>query len=89
MNWKIFSSSRSHYEQNNYLWNGLDLRLQLLLDLLQREAVFVGDEIDSNAEVTKASRTTNAMQVRLGIAREIEVDNYVDRLNVDTAREQV
>lgn len=39
--------------------------------------------------MTKAARSPDAVQVSLGHAREVEVDDHVDSLHVDTAREQV
>ena len=41
------------------LWNGLNVRFQLLLDASQVVAVVVGDEVDGNAEVAKTSRAAN------------------------------
>ena len=39
--------------------------------------------------MTVSSGATNAVQVRLGVSGEVEVDDHVDALDVDTAREQV
>ncbi len=75
--------------QDSYLRNGLDIGPELLLDAVQGEPVVVGDEVDGDTEVPEATGTTNAMQVRLRHAREIEVDHNVDGLNVDASREQV
>lgn len=38
----------------NDAWDGFDLRSQLLLDPFQVEAVIVGDEVDGEAQVSKA-----------------------------------
>ena len=37
----------------------------------------------------KAAGSTNAMQVRFRIFREIKVDNHINRLNVDPSSEEV
>lgn len=73
----------------NLARNGLDLRAQLLLDLVQTKAVLVGDQIDRQTQVTKASRATNAMQVGLRCLWKIEIDDHIHRLNVDSASEQI
>eukprot|EP00598_Pedospumella_elongata_P012220 CAMPEP_0185012080 /NCGR_PEP_ID=MMETSP1098-20130426/98114_2 /TAXON_ID=89044 /ORGANISM="Spumella elongata, Strain CCAP 955/1" /LENGTH=384 /DNA_ID=CAMNT_0027541129 /DNA_START=1898 /DNA_END=3052 /DNA_ORIENTATION=- len=69
--------------------DGLDLGGQLLLDLVQREAVLVGDEVDGQTEVAEATRATNAVEVGLGALGEVEVDHNVHALDVDTAGEQI
>lgn len=71
------------------LGDGLDLRAQLLLDAVQGEPVLVGDQVDGDPEVAEPAGAPDAVQVRLGHAREVEVDDDVDGLHVDTAREQV
>jgi len=69
--------------------DGLDLGGQLLLDLVQREAVLVGDEVDGQTQVAETARATDAVQVGLGALGEVEVDHNVHTLDVDTAGEQV
>lgn len=56
---------------------------------MQREAVLIRDEVDGDTEVAEAPRAADAVQVRLGHAREVEIDDDVDGLHVDAAREQV
>lgn len=56
---------------------------------MQGEPVLVRDQVDGDSEVAEAARAPDAVQVRLGHAREVEVDDDVDGLHVDTAREQV
>lgn len=85
----LFAGAR-HVERGvDDLGDGLDLGAQLLLDAVQREAVLVRDEVDGDAEVAEAARAPDAVQVGLGHAREVEVDDHVDGLHVDAAREQV
>jgi hypothetical protein len=60
-----------------------------LFDFVEVEAILVGDEIDGETEMSEASRSTNAVQIRLRVLGEVKVDDDVDRLNVDAAREQI
>lgn len=60
-----------------------------LFDAEQIVAVFVGDEIDGQTEVAEAAGAADTVQVRLGVLGKVEVDHHVDRLDVDTAGEQV
>ena len=39
--------------------------------------------------MTESARTTNPVQVGVGLARKIEVDDDVDRLDVDAASEHI
>ena len=45
--------------------NGLNFGAELFLDPVQIEAIIICDKIDSQAQVTKATRAANAMQVCL------------------------
>ena len=79
-----------HIERRvNHLGDRLDLGAQLALDAVQAEAVLVRDEVDGDAEVAEPPRPADPVQVRLGHAREVEVDDHVDGLDVDAACEQV
>lgn len=60
-----------------------------LLDAEEVVTVLISNEVDGQTQVPKAPRTSNAVQVRLGILREIKVDHYVDRLDVNSTGEQV
>ena len=71
------------------LGDGPDLCPELLLDPVQSEPVVVGDEVDCNTQVAEAAGSTDAMQVRLGHLREVEVDDHVHGLNVNTTSEQI
>ena len=51
--------------------------------------VVIRDKVDGNAEVSKTSRTADAVKICLGMFRKVEVDNNVDGLNVYAASEQV
>ena len=45
--------------------DGLDLGGELLLDLVEGEAVLVGDQIDRQTQVAEAARATDAVEVSL------------------------
>jgi hypothetical protein len=62
---------------------------QLLLYSKQGVAVLVCEERNSEAAVSKAAATTDAMQVRLRSFRHVKVDDHIDGLDVDTAREEI
>ena len=56
---------------------------------MQSESVIVGDEVDGDTEVTEPSAPTNPVQVGLSHLGEVEVDDHVDGLDVNTASEEV
>ena len=65
----------------------MDFSAEFLFDSVQIESIFIGDEIDSETKVTESARTTYTMKVRLCVLRKVEVDDYVDSLNIDTTGE--
>lgn len=67
----------------------MDLGAEFLLDPVEVVPVVGRDQVDRETEVTVTARTTDPVQVRLGRFREVEVDDDVDGLDVDTAGEQV
>ena len=73
----------------DHLGDGADLRAELVLDSVQGEAVVVRDEVEGDAEVAEAAGPTDAVEVGLRHLGEVEVDDNVDSLNVDTAGQQV
>lgn len=73
----------------NMLRDGLDLGPEFLLDTIQIESVFVRNEVDSQTKMSKPARATDTMQIGLRVLGEVKVDNDVDRLNIDTSREEV
>ena len=68
---------------------GADLGAELLLNAVQVEAVVVGDQVDGQAQVAEAAGAPHAVQVRLRVLGEVEVDDHVHGLDVDTASEEV
>ncbi len=73
----------------NHSWDWLNLSAKLLLNIVKVEAILPVNEVDGETEVSKTSGTTNAMQVGLGVLWEIEVDNDVDSLDINTAGKQI
>ena len=69
--------------------NRLDLGTELLLNLIQVEPVFIGDEVDGETKVSESTGTTNTMKVSFRVLGEIKVDHHVDGLDIDTTSEEV
>lgn len=69
--------------------NWLDLGAKFLFNAVEVEAVVPVDQVDSQTKVTKTSGTTNAVEVGLGVLGEIEVDDNIDSLDVNTASQKI
>ena len=69
--------------------DGLDLCAQLRLDPVERESVIIGDQVDGHSEMAVSAASPDPVQVSLGHLGEVEVDDHVDGLDVDTAGEEV
>jgi hypothetical protein len=67
----------------------LDLRLQFHLNTAKVVSVFECDEVHRKTAMAVTSRASNAMQISFGIARKVEIDDHIDRLDVNAAREQI
>ena len=67
----------------------MDFDIKFLLDFNHIKLIFISDEIDGQSEVTESSRSSDSVQVGLGIFWEIEVDDYIDRLDIDTSGDQI
>jgi hypothetical protein len=67
----------------------LNLGVVVLLDLLEQLDVAAGHEVDRNTLAAVAAAATDAVQVVLLVAGEIEVDHDVDVVNIDTAGNEV
>ena len=85
----LASTRRNVQPAVDALRDRLDLRAELLLDLVEVETVLVSDKVDREAQVSKAARATDTVQVRLAVLGEVKVDDDVDGLDVDTASEEV
>ena len=55
----------------------------------QVESVVVRDEVDCEAEVAEPARAADAMEVGLAALGEVEVDDDIDRRDVDATGEQI
>lgn len=69
--------------------DGLDLSSKFLLNLVQVVSVVPVNEVDGNTEMAKSSRSTNSMEIGLGVLREVKVDDHVDGLDIDTSGKQI
>ena len=70
-------------------WNWLDFRPELLLNLVHIEPIIPVDEVDSETKMSEAARSTNTMEISLGILGEIEVDDHIHCLNIDTTGKKI
>ena len=73
----------------DHLGDGADLRAELVLDSVQGEAVVVCNEVEGDTEVAEAAGPTDAVEVGLCHLGEVEVDDDIDCLDVDTTGEEV
>jgi len=73
----------------NVPWDWSDFSAQLLLNSVEGESVVVGDQVDGDTKVAEPATSADPVQVGLGHLREVEVDDNVDGLDVDTPGEQV
>jgi len=71
------------------LRNGLDLSVQIILNIEHVILVILTDEVDRQTEVTEPAWATNPVQIRVRLPREIEVDHDIHRHDIDTTREHV
>ena len=69
--------------------NRLNFGAEFLLNAVEIEAILPIDQVDSQTEMSETARTTDTMQIRLCVLGEIEVDNDVHSLNVDTSGQQI
>lgn len=69
------------------LGDGLHGNIEFLFDFDEVILVIVGDEIDGDTQVSETSGTSDTMQVGFGVLREIEIDDHVDGLHVNTTCE--
>lgn len=69
--------------------DGLNLRSELLLDLVQVETIFVGDQVDRHTKMTVSTTSSDTMKIGFRVLGEVEVDDDVDGLDIDTSREEI
>ena len=73
----------------NCLGDRLDFRSELLLNLIQIETILVGNKVNSQTQMSKSTRTTNAMKVSFAVFWEIKVNDNVYCLNIDTTSKEI
>jgi hypothetical protein len=73
----------------NSLGDRLNFRSELLLNLIQIETILIGNKVDSQTQMPKSTRTTNAMKVSFAVLREIKVDDNVYCLNIYTTSKEI
>jgi len=73
----------------DYRGDGFYLGAQLLFDLVQVKAVFIGDEVDGQSQMTKASSTTDAVEIGLRVLWEVKIDDNIHRLYINPPSKQV
>ena len=69
--------------------HGSNHRAEFAFDLTEKLLVFFRDETDGETEMAVAARAADAVEIRLGVARKIEVDHHVDRLNVYASSKEI
>lgn len=67
----------------------MDLSAKLLLDAVEVEAILPVDKVNSQTKMSETTRTTDTMKICLCVLGEVEVDNNVNSLDVDTTSEQI
>ena len=63
--------------------------MELIFNLEEVVLVVLCDEVDSQSQVAKTSRTTNSVKIGLRVPREVEVDDHVHRHDINTTGEKV
>jgi hypothetical protein len=71
------------------LRDGTDGSAELLFYLIQIVPVLICDEVDCNSKVTVSARSSDTVEVSLGVLGEVEVYYHVDRADVYTTSKQI
>lgn len=87
--WDVFGRIVSVELFVNGLRNCCNLGAKLLLDFVEVETIIPIDQVDRHSQMSKTTRSTNTMEVGLCVLWEIEVDDYVDSLNVNATCKKV
>ena len=69
--------------------DGLNLSAEVALDVVKVEAIVPVNEVDGQTQVAVTTRSTDSVQVGFGILGEVEVDDDIDGLDIDTTGEQI
>jgi hypothetical protein len=60
-----------------------------LFNPVQVEPVFPIDQVDSQTQMSKSTRATDAVKVSFGVLWEIKVDDNIDGLDINTTGQQI
>lgn len=71
------------------LWDGRNLGAQFIFNLEHLMLVIFSDEVEGETQMTKSTRTSDSVEIGVGAAWEVEVDNHVHGHDIDTTREQI
>lgn len=69
--------------------NRLNSAAKFLFNFVEIVPIIPCHKVDGNTQVTKASATTNSMEVGLSVLGEVEVNDDVDGLNINTTSEKI
>lgn len=87
--WNVFRRIVSVELLVNGWWNCCNLSAKLLLDFVEVEAIIPIDQVDRDSQMPETPRSPNAVEVGLCILWEIEIDDHVDSLNVNTTGKKI
>ena len=71
------------------LWDRLDLGAKVTFDIIQVEAIVPVDQVDCKTQMSKASRSSDAMEVGLCVLWEVEIDDNINGLDINAASEEI
>ena len=71
------------------MWDGLDFGAKITFDIIQVEAIVPVDQVDCKTQMSKASRSSDAVEVGFCVLWEVKVDNNIDGLDINTASEEI
>lgn len=69
--------------------DGLDLSSQFVLDSIKVVSILEGNHVDSETEMSETARSADSVEVSFRVLGEVEVDDHIDRLDIDTSGEEI
>ena len=66
-----------------------NLRPKLLLDTVEVKTIFIRHQVNGETQMSEPTGTTDTVKIGFGVFWEIEVDDNIDGLNVDTTSKEV
>lgn len=67
----------------------LDFCAKLLLDAIQIESILIGNQIDCKSQMSISARPADSVKVCFTILGEVKVDDDVNSLDINTARQKI